>query len=69
MIKRFHFYQKKSKKICGNIFFEIFKNQKFSKKILNKFFLLLLFFIQTLYALDLWNRLELDAHIFTQGRC
>ena len=22
-----------------------------------------------LYALDLWNRLELDAHIFTQGKC
>ena len=34
-----------------------------------KTFLLLLFFIQILYALDLWNRLELDAHIFTQGRC
>ena len=35
----------------------------------SKIFFLLLFFIQILYALDLWNRLELDAHIFIQGRC
>ena len=64
MIEQFHFYQKKVEKNFRKYFFEIFKNQKFSLLLL-----LLLFFIQILYALDLWNRLELDAHIFTQDRC
>ena len=43
MIERFHFYQKKSKKICGNIFSKFSKIKNFQKKKFEQFFFSIFF--------------------------
>ena len=67
MDERCAFYKKNKHFFENRAIFRIFLNQFFCQ-IFAVFFIINLLQYSSLYALYLWNHLELDAHIFPQGR-